>query len=296
MSNTTKSSNFGDAFDAGTLLAMPRFPLYSEDAGYTGPDIHAAGVPFVIVPPGCTLADLERLLPCPARKRGKVVCTDVPGFIGYVKKHATLDSTTIYAEINSQGSVCTLVAVLDDHGHLRIGDAGWREHICRFAPVASVEWTRWAKQDRKVMSQTDFAAFLEDNRCDVASVEGMPDGAQILEMALAFEATAEKRLRSKINLGSGGVSLEYVDEENDKTRTTMRFFERFTLGLPVFEGHASAYPLEARLKYRNSSGKLSFWYELVRPDKVFKAAVAEIVSAIAESTDLSIIAGNPGLA
>lgn len=297
MTTKTNTSDFADAFEAGSLLAVPRFPLYDNEGGFNAAGlISKSGVPYVIVPPGCSVDSLERLLPQPVRKRGKIVCTDAPGFIGYLKKHAELEFTMIYAMITSEASVCILIAVLDDHG-FGVGEAAnWREHICRFSPSVSVEWTRWASKDRKVMPQVEFAAFLEDNRCDVASVEGMPDGAQILEMALAFEATAEKRLRSKINLGNGGISLEYVDEENDKTRTSMRFFERFTIGLPVFEGSRSAYPLEARLKYRNNSGKLSFWFELVRPDKVFKAAVDEIVAAVAEETGLTIIAGNPGLA
>lgn len=295
--NESKTSDFADAFEVGSLLSVPRFPLFDNAGGFNAAGLLSkSGVPYVILPPGCSVDSLERLLPQPVRKRAKVVCTDAPGFIGYLKKHADLEFTMIYATITSEASVFILIAVLDDHG-FGVGEAAnWREHICRFAPSVSVEWTRWASKDRKVMSQADFAAFLEDNRCDVASVEGMPDGAQILEMALAFEATAEKRLRSKINLGNGGISLEYVDEENDKTRTSMRFFERFTIGLPVFEGSRSAYPLEARLKYRNNSGKLSFWYELVRPDKVFKAAVDEIINAVSEETGLSLIAGNPGLA
>lgn len=112
-------------------------------------------------------------------------------------------------------------------------------------------------------------------------------------MALGFEANAEKRLRSKINLQNGGVQFEFVEDEDKDTRTSMKVFERFTLGLPVFDGSGSAYPLEARLKYRDKSGTLSFWYELIRPDRVFKTAVADELANIKAGTSLNIIAGSP---
>ena len=76
----------------------------------------------------------------------------------------------------------------------------------------------------------------------------------------------------------------------------MRLFERFTIGLPVFEGGDSRYPLVARLKYRNKDGKLVFWYELVRADKVFRAAVTEELDKIkAALPNCDILNGAPGV-
>lgn len=294
MSIKQAAEEYGAEFAAGLLIGAARSPGTVQDHfGADTADVERNGTPYLILPPGCTVADLERLLPKPARKRADVVCADTDGFVTYVKRHAD-ERSSIYAQIDEAQSVYKLVAVLDDHGS-NAAAASWRQHTCRLLPALSVEWRRWTGSDRKVMAQAEFAAWLEDNRCDIASVEGMPSGSQILEMALAFEATADKRLRSKINLGNGGVSLEYVDGEDDKTRTTMRFFERFTLGLPVFSGSDSGYPLESRMKYRNTSGKLAFWYELIRPDKVFLAAVHESCDQIEKDTDLPIIAGMPGL-
>ena len=89
--------------------------------------------------------------------------------------------------------------------------------------------------------------------------------------------------------------FEFVEDEDKDTRSSMQVFERFTLGLPVFDGSASAYPLEARLKYREKSGDLTFWYELIRPDRVFKTAVADELGVIKEGTSLMIVSGTPGL-
>lgn len=263
------------------------------DAGASLVGVHNIdenGKPFVIVPEGYKAENLEHLLPNPTRKTAKVSVTESDSFIFYTKKHGSLDECVIYAEVDYENSKCLLVAVVNDHG----ADAPkWRDHRCTFEPKLSVEWSRWIKKNKCSMSQTDFAAWLEENLADVASVANMPTGADILSMALGFEANSDKRLRSKINLQSGGVSLEFVDQENVDTRTTMQFFERFTLGIPVFDGSTNAYPLEARLKYRESSGKLNFWYELIRPDRVFKTAVVDDLKKIKEATGFPIVFGTP---
>jgi uncharacterized protein YfdQ (DUF2303 family) len=112
-------------------------------------------------------------------------------------------------------------------------------------------------------------------------------------MALGFEANADKRLRSKINLQSGGVQFEFVEDETKDTRTRMQVFERFTIGIPVFDGSQSAYPVEARLKYREKDGKVTFWYELIRQDRVFKSAVTDELRRIQEATGFNVVSGMP---
>lgn len=254
-------------------------------------EIHVIGddaKPYQIVPEGYRIEDLEPMLQRPTRKTGNVITTDTTSFVTYIKKHGSLDDCTIYADIDTEASRCNLVAVINDHG---ADHPEWQDFRCNYAPKLAVEWSRWNSGNRKPMSQTDFASWLEDNLADVASVANMPTGADILAMALGFEANAEKRVVSKINLQNGGVQFQFVEDEAKDTRTSMKVFERFTLGIPVFDGSLAAYPLEARLKYRENSGSLKFWYELIRPDRVFKTAVNDELKIIKESTGFSILAG-----
>ena len=44
----------------------------------------------------------------------------------------------------------------------------------------------------------------------------------MLAMSLGFERTSEKRLKSKVNLQSGSFRLEYIDDEDKDTRTSMK--------------------------------------------------------------------------
>lgn len=262
--------------------------LLDTGAAQCTPTSFGNGQPFVQVPDGYAVRDLEEFLPAPVRKRGNVTTTDTDSFIFYTKKHGSLDDCTIYADIDTEASKCGLVAVINDHG---ADIAQWQDHRCTFTPKLAVEWSRWIGKNKSVMSQVDFAAWLEENLGDVVSVPNMPSGADILTMALGFEANSDKRLRSKINLQNGGVQFEFVEDETKETRTSMKVFERFTLGLPVFDGSGSAYPLEARLKYREKAGQLTFWYELIRPDRAFKQAVDEELAKIKDATGFPIIKG-----
>lgn len=250
------------------------------------------GIPYVALPEGYNVHDLESLLPTPARKTASVTTTDTDSFISYTKKHGSLDNCTIYADIDSEASRFQLVAVINDHG-ADVDAQQWRDHRCTFSPKQAVEWKRWLGQNKAHFTQSEFATHLEDNLSDIAAVDGMPTGADILQMALGLELNADKRLRSKINLQSGGMQFEFVDDDDKDTRSKMQFFERFTLGLPVFDGSTSAYPLEARLKYREKDGSVKFWYELIRPDRVFKTAVTDELEKIKAATGFPVISGKP---
>lgn len=244
--------------------------------------------PFLVVPPGHEIKSLEHLLNYPTRKRAKVSVSTTSSFIDYIRKHGSLDECVIYADIDAETSRCVLDAIINDNG---ADSPKWRDHRCTFTPALSVEWKRWIQKNGEKMAQADFATWLEDNLSDIANVPNMPTGAQMLTMALAFEATAEKKLKSRINLQSGGVRFEYVEDEDKDTRTSMEVFQRFTLGLPVFEGSSDAYPVEARLKYRDNGGKVTFWYELIRPDRAFKTSVQSALDEIKSATGFMIIQG-----
>jgi uncharacterized protein YfdQ (DUF2303 family) len=271
----------------GSAVGVPRSPITSDLDVFIEPE---NGTPYLVAPDGYTVHSLEHLLPHPTRARADVIVTTTDSFIAYAKRHGSLADCTIYAEIRAENHVCNLVAIMNDHAE---DGPDWRDHRCTFSPALSVEWKRWTGKDGSKMNQAELATWLEDNLGDIASVIGMPSGAQMLEMALKFEATAEKKLASRINLQSGGVRFEYIEDEDKNTRTAMEVFQRFTIGVPVFDGSSDAYPIEARLKYRDIQGKVSFWYELIRPDRAYKTAVQSSLDQIKAATGFLMIQGTP---
>ena len=155
--NELMISGIKEAIDAGTLLAGPQVPLMDNDSR----------VPFVVLPAGCEVEDIEKLLPSPTRKRADVSVTTTDSFIAYSKKHGSLDECVIYAEVDAEKSKCILRALMNDNG---ADHPKWRDHRCTFAPALAIEWSRWIGSNKKQMNQADFATWLEDNQIGRAHV------------------------------------------------------------------------------------------------------------------------------
>ncbi|MEO6145909.1 MAG: DUF2303 family protein [Sulfuriferula sp.] len=284
MNRDNETSELDAAAHYGYALAGPRSPLIGAD-GYLNTQ---NGEPYIVIPEGFSEKSLEKFLPAPLRKRARVTMDNADSFIDYVNMHKDAGCTVIYAHIDISQSLVNITAVFDDHAPM---EAGWRDHTCLFNPALSIEWKRWISKNSAKMSQVEFAGWMEDNLGDVANVEGMPTGSQMLSLAMEFEANSEKRVKSRINMQSGGTRFEFIDDEEKDTRTSMQVFSRFTIGIPVFDGSASAYPIEARLKYKETDGKVMFWYELIRPDRALKSAVGEDVDRIRKATQILILNG-----
>ena len=245
--------------------------------------------PYAFVPDGYMRESLEALLPKPVRKIAAVTLDDSASFIDYTNKHGLRDTCVIYSKSDYVKQSATLTAVINDHGTLDESTA-WRDHTATFSPIKTVEWTRWNGKSGSAMDQLSFATWIEDNLQDIASVEGMPSGTDMLKMALEFEANHDKRFKQKINTTNGGVRLEYIDDETTDTRKQMAVFDRFAIGVRVFL-NGPAYQVQARLRYKQNSDKVSFWFELIRPDRVFESALNDEIAKIKEETGFVILMG-----
>ena len=239
---------------------------------------NAEGIKLYAVPKGHELreVDLERLLPAPRRAKLAVTTDQGDSFLQYLARHASA-STVVWCNFDPQSFALEFTAVFDD---LAAGQKpGWRGHQAVYKPDASAEWKTWTTNNGKAMPQLEFAAFLERNETDIAAVEGMPSSLQMMTMATAFEANSEKRVKSVVKLQGGGVRLDFVDDNDAETEANMRLFERFAIGVPVFWA-GPGYRIDARLKYRHASGKVAFWYELIRADRVHEAAAKDVIAKI----------------
>lgn len=248
-------------------------------------------IALVAVPEGWKLEDMEKLMSSPRRKRGKVAVSDAESFIAYVKRHGSLSAATIWCDANYTSSKVAFVAILNDHGE-KENEQAWRDHTTAFSPALSEEWQRWIGKNKQQFSQAEFAAFIEENLKDIASIEGNPTSAQMLEMALSFEANQDVRFKSAVRLQNGGVQMSFVQDDDSQTLQKMQMFDRFSLGIPVF-WNGDAYRVDARLRYRVRDGKLTFWYELIRQDKVLEASTKTLIETIKTGTGLPFFFGNP---
>lgn len=257
----------------------------------------SGNVKRVALPPGWKLEERDddaKLLATPRRKKSKVRLNDADSFIEYNKRHGSLADSTIWCLADYKTGQVSFTGIINDHGEEEF-KTGWRDHQARFSPEFSEEWIRWIGMNKKPFTQTDFAAFIEDNLKDIASVDGSPSGAQMLEMAVTFEANQDMRFKSAIRLQNGGVQMSFVQDDDAQTLQKMQVFDRFSLGFPVF-WNGDAYRLDARLRYRVRDGKLTFWFELIRQDKVLEAATQTLIAQIREKTGNPFFFGEPFVA
>lgn len=260
-------------------------------------DDAAKGLRRVALPPGWTLAekDDEKLFAAPRRKRAKVRALDTDSFIDYVLRHGDPARSTVWCQADYKAGQVNFSAIINDHGEDEAGQA-WRDHLALFQPVFSEEWARWTGANKKAFSQTEFAAFIEDNLKDITSATGNegPTGAQMLEMAISFEANQDMKFKSAIRLQSGGVQMSFSQDDDNQTIQKMQMFDRFAVGLPVF-WNGEGYLVEARLRYRVREGKLTFWFELIRQDKTLEAATKTTIDTIRSKTGCPFFFGEPFL-
>lgn len=247
----------------------------------------------VALPPGWELEekDDECLRIQPYRKTGIIELKEQGSFVDYINRHKIIDLTTIYCLADYLKSEIGFRCIINDHSGQADGQQ-WRDHEVRYTPFFSEEWKRWTRNDRIQKSQIEFASFIEDNLADIAAAEGMPTGAQLLEMAVSFEANQDKRYKSSIRLQSGGVQLNFVEDDDAQTLQQMKLFEKIAIGIPVFWG-GDAYQLTARLRYRVTQGALTLWYELIRPDKILEHATNTVIKNIKSETEVPLYFGRP---
>jgi len=250
-------------------------------------------VEVLLAPTDYTMHDIEKYMSKPRRKSAKVTIGNTDSFIDYVKRHGSLTDSTVWCDADFRAGNIKLVAIINDHGE-KADQQDWRDHTATYIPAYSTEWLRWFGGDGKgkALSQVEFATFIEQNLKDIAGAEGMPSGAQMLEMALNFEANQEMRFKSAMRLQNGAVQISYVENDDDQTLKKMEMFDKFSIGIPVFWA-GDSYRIDARLRYRARDGRVNFWYELIRPEQVLEDAAKGLVKQVKDGVGRPLFYGKP---
>lgn len=223
----------------------------------------------------------------PRLKTGTYTTSTPQAFTDYLEKHSS-DDTEIWAGVAAAGGQgAQIVAVIDAHGRT---EPGWGKHRVKLQLSHSPEWLRWVAQDRKGLTQRQFAELVEDRLVDIVE----PNSADMLEIAQTFEARNNVRFASSTILASGERRLEYKEDIDASAGRTgaMTVPQTFTLALRPFMG-GEAWKVEARFRYSIREGALTISYALTRPEDVIQNAFDELVANIDTVTDAPVYAGVP---
>lgn len=237
------------------------------------------GIPYAVIPPGHTLASLESLIhndyaQFPHRKKLDVTVIEPASFLEYWSLHQTEDSRA-YGNCGN----ASIEGVLDDHGSTE-KQPGWRQHRVTLGLVLSDEWKVWNGNNKKPLDQATFAEFLEDNAPDIIQ----PDAATFVECARDLKAKSDVTFESRVSQSNGSARLTWNENVAGKFgKGDIEIPERFVISIAVYVGTPKI-SIDARLRYRIVSGKLTMWYDLYRIGQrqrdAFQSVVAEIEAGI----------------
>lgn len=228
------------------------------------------GVRMVVVPEGyeIRLNDAEKFAAQPRRKRGSATMGDLLSLVDYTKNHQGT-GTAVYVDPNSM----RVTSVIDDHlpGESH-EDAGHGEHRAVLQLKHTPEWLIWGGHDESMMTQVEFAEFVEDNQKDVRD----PEPAVLLEIASTFQSKTDATFKSAVRLQDGSVSIAYHEDVTAKAGIAgdLKIPGTFKIALAVFEG-GPKYEVIARLRHRCSGGNLKLGYKLERVTDVLRFALRD---------------------
>lgn len=222
-------------------------------------------------PDGSTrVLDTDAYADSPRHIAASRVVGDAESFVRYVEKHVIDGHTEVYADTPSSA----VVAVLDSHD---AGQGGWQKHTARLELRHTKSWEAWTKADGKLLEQTEFAEFIEQQALDVRK----PDTAVLIELAQSFQAKTSVDFEGGERLDSGQVRLNYKETVTARAGqkghieipTELELLLRPYIGGPV-------YLVVARFRYRLRGSSLGLGIVLQRPQEILDAAFADIVTEI----------------
>lgn len=269
------SAVFGDeaaVIDVATRAAVPNVLDPEKPLG-------------IVIPVGSFFytPDLSAWRLRPTRKTGVYRPATVEVFADYVDTHFIKDVTTVWVH-PTNGKV---VAVIDDNAP---DHPEWGEHRVELQLALTAEWKYWLDNDRKMLTQTEFAEHIEGGLDEIA----VPDGADLLEIAQTFHMTSGATFRSSVRLSTGQQQFQY-DEEGKATAGTSGELAVPTQILLVVAPFFGEQPsrINARLRFRLASGQLRLGYMLDRPEVIVRDALEKVAETLSEKFPLTYVGDAP---
>lgn len=222
---------------------------------------------------GVTITDTDSYAEHPRHKAASRIVTDAEAFCAYVHKHGSAD-TEVWADTPNS----TVIAILDAHAGVD-GEAGWEKHRLKLGLEKTKAWLAWEKFDGQLLTQLDFADFVELRASDIS----VPTPAHMLELAQHFQAKRSVDFETSQKIDNGETKLVYKETVAGKAgqKGDVDIPEKLRLVLKPYVG-GPTYWVWARFRYRLNDGQLVLGYVLERPTEILDAAFVDIVAEIRE--------------
>lgn len=232
--------------------------------------------------------DLQKYATRPERRSGAVEFDEPASFVSYVNEFKDSDETRFYASLVEPQALAILN---DDNADLDAESNGaWRDHVAMLRLQRTPEWQRWLESDTQMMTQVEFAEFLELNLRDVTE----PDAATLIEIARSFTVSSEVQYRSAQRLASGETAFAYDEQHQTSAGGTKSVAvpEAFLLHIAPFRGTPKI-DVIARLRYRLRGSALLLGYLIDNPGDIERDGFRSIVEKVGEDIGLPVLYGRP---
>lgn len=256
------------------------------------PQVYDTRIPFVVVPEGLKLLDVEKHMPVPSRIRKNITFTEVGSFLDYFKLFKDAYKPQIFATLDAIGIKFLSVFDFDgpgialEDGRITAPQPQWNTHVARLNLSYHRDYQALINNAEKWHEQEDFALFIEEN----SHLFTNPDGATMLELAQDLKGFRNVDWKTGKRLANGKVTLEFVEEiEARTTKGDVLVPETLHLTSPIFEGFPPQ-EIVAAFRYRlDGNGGIKFSYRLLTKLAERKAQ-DEVKERIINETSLPVYA------
>lgn len=241
------------------------------------------------------LAEIAARQPGPRRRSGQVDLGSIDSLIDYVNrfgraggaKDGDPGGAVAFAPVNPPG----ITAILDYHPAGR-GTTAWCEERATYRAQFSRQWLTWTGHEGKPLGQVPFGDFIEANQRDLRSgAEGYASATTMIQVARNLVINSAGKFQRTVNPTTGEGTLVVKDEHDAATSTKIP--STFALAIPVFEGDAELYPVEALLRFTMANGTPQFAFLLQNKAEVLEFALAGLRTKVAEGCGIPVFVGNP---
>jgi len=290
MLSTESSSHDGTETAAVAALAAQAAGVQTIEQG---------GRTWLAKPNGEGRVDLEEITAPgdvkPGRLAVAVALAEPTSLAEYAKRFSTATGV-LFGDVES-GVIRALLdyhtPTVDSDGAVTEGGpaATHNEHRATLTLRPSVEWDIWTKASGGMVSQLEFARFIEENAPDIVS----PSGADLLEIARDFHAVRKADFRQIVRTDSDNERLEFTDETTPGASQGGRTVEVptvFKISIPVYFGEPPV-TLEARFRWAQNGTELKLGMKLTRLLNVKQAEFRRILTDLSERTGFPAYFGKP---
>ena len=232
------------------------------------------GHPFIFNPLTGEVKSLENLLPAPLRQPINRQLFTVADFIAYVNRFKRPEST-VY---------CTdgiITAVIDHRGP---DSRTWSDHSVTVKIERSESLLRWLENNKKPLSQEQFADFMEERALEV----NVPSAADILELVQDLHVTKNSAVKSSVR-SNGKHSIAFNQDQAIKGGAgSVDLPTSFEIRIEPFKRQTIKTEIRALLRVKLREEHPVFVFDLQRVEERLEQALGEITDSIKDGTKLPV--------